>query len=103
MISKSVVKGSGRIHASIEKFWFEPKLSEGAFETTMRSSIPSKLNACPTSPLVMPTPLSSSALLLPTESLPLPSAFHQLIKPEETGAQFVGGGPVGHLPAPSAL
>src|SRR6266581_3759478 len=102
MTSKSVVEGNGRIQVSIEKSWFEEKLSDGAFETMIRSSIPSRLNAWPTTPLVKLTPFSSVALLALTESLPLPSARHQLIMVEGAGIQLVGLDCV-HLPAPAAL
>src|SRR6266566_6812756 len=102
MRSKSVVDASGRIHVSIEKSWFEEKFSDGAFVTTIRSSTPSRLKAWPTTPLVKPTPFSSVPLLSSTESLPLPSARHQLIMLDGAGIQLVGLDCT-HLPATLAL
>src|SRR6266404_6023772 len=75
----------------------------GASATWTNADVPLKLNACPTSPGPNVVPPCSTPLLLPTLSFALPSPFHQLTKPEETGAQFVGGGPVGHFPALPAV
>src|SRR5437016_6250802 len=102
MRSKEVVLGKGRIQTSTEKFWLGPKLSEGELEQIISSSTPSKLNAWPTSPPAKPTPFSSVKLFVPVESLPLPSARHQLTVLAGSGTQLVGLEMV-HLPAPPAL
>jgi hypothetical protein len=54
------------------------RLGEAATETT---PVPAKLNACPTSPRLKPTPPLTVAGLLPVTSLPFPSAGHQLTRP----------------------
>src|SRR6266571_7686217 len=74
------------------------KSSEGDEGTFTKSSIPSKLNACPTSPGAKVVPRCSVPGLPSQISLALPSPGHQL-------TMFEGGGThVGlHLPELSAL
>src|SRR5207245_1456477 len=62
-----------------------PKSKLAACGTSTKSSLPSRLNACPTSPTAKPAPFCSVPLLPSSMSLAFPSPGHQLI-------MFGGGG-----------
>src|SRR6266404_3757155 len=101
MIPCDKPRAEGLIHASAVRPVETCKFGRSAMRTFPDE--PSKVKAWPTIPVVNVTPPYKVPELESIESLAFPSPRHQLIKPDEIGAQFVGGGPTGHLPALPAL
>src|ERR1044071_9500155 len=75
----------------------------GASGTCTDAVMPSKLKLWPTLPGANVTLVESTPEFPPTTSTALPSAGHQLTRPDEAGTQLVGGNEGLHLPAEPAL